>query len=56
MALHEGSNSKRVDVIFDVYKEISIKNAEKEKRGAEFGNRFRNIQSKRKGSSGENSF
>ena len=56
LALHEGSNSKRIDVIFDVYKEISIKNAEKEKRGAEFGNRFRNIQSKRKGSSGENSF
>ena len=45
---HEGSNSKRIDVIFDVYKENSIKNAEREKRGAEFGNEFRNIQSEHK--------
>ena len=29
-------------------KETSIKNAEKEKRGAEFGNEFRNIQSELK--------
>ena len=43
--LHEGSNSTRIDVIFDVYKENSIKNAEREKRGAEFGNECRNIQS-----------
>ena len=45
LVLHEGSNSKRIDVIFDVYKENSIKDAEREKRGAEFGNEFRNIQS-----------
>ena len=44
LVLHEGANSKRIDVIFDVYKENSIKNAEREKRGAEFGNKFRNIQ------------
>ena len=48
LVLHEGSNSKRIDVIFDVYKENSIKNAETEKRGAEFGNEFRNIQSEHK--------
>ena len=40
--LHERTNSKRIDVIFDVYKENSIKNAEREKRGA--GNKFKNIQ------------
>jgi len=45
LVLHEGSNSTRIDVIFDVYKENSIKNAEREKRGAEFGNECRNIQS-----------
>ena len=48
LVLHEGSNSTRIDVIFDVYKENSIKNAEREKRGAEFGNEFRNIQSEHK--------
>lgn len=48
LVLHEGSNSKRIDGIFDVYKENSIKNTEREKRGAEFGNEFRNIQSEHK--------
>ena len=46
--LQEGSNSKRMDVLFDVYKENSMKNAEREKRGAESGNEFRNIQSAHK--------
>ena len=47
--LHEGSNSKRIDVIvFDVYKKNST-NAEQEKRGAEFRTEFRNlIQSQHK--------
>ena len=48
LVLHEGSNSQTIDVIFDVYKENSIKNAEREKRGAEFGNELRNIQSEHK--------
>ena len=48
LVLHEGSNLNRMNVIFDVYKENSIKNAEREKRGAEFGNEFRNIQSEHK--------
>ena len=48
LVLHEGSNCKRIDAVFDVYKENSIKNAEREKRGAEFGNEFRNIQSEHK--------
>ena len=34
LVLHEGSNSQRTDVIFDEYKENSIKNAGREKRGA----------------------
>ena len=44
MVLHEGSSSSRIDVIFDVYRENSIKNAEREQRGSESGNEFRNIQ------------
>ena len=44
LVLLEGSNSKRIDVIFDVYKENFINNAEREKRGAEFGSKFRNSQ------------
>lgn len=48
LVLYEGSYSNRMDVRFDVYKENSIKNAEREKRGAEFGNEFRNIQSEHK--------
>ena len=33
MAVHEGSQSKRIDVVFDTYRELSIKNAERSKRG-----------------------
>ena len=33
MAVHEGSQSKRIDVVFDTYREVSIKNAERSKRG-----------------------
>ena len=44
MVLHEGSSSSRIDVISDVYRENSIKNAEREQRGSESGNEFRNIQ------------
>ena len=44
MVLHEGASSKRIDVILDVYRENSIKNTEREHRGAEYGNEFRNLQ------------
>ncbi|CAH3137149.1 unnamed protein product, partial [Porites lobata] len=44
IVLHEGASSKRIDVIFDVYRENSIKNTEREHRGAEYGNEFRNLQ------------
>lgn len=30
--LQEGGNSRRIDVVFDVYNEISIKSAERERR------------------------
>ena len=48
LALREGSNSGWTHVVLDVYKETSIKNAEREKRGAWFGNEFRKIQSEHK--------
>ena len=49
MALHEGANSNRIDVVFDVYLENSIKNAEREKRGSDqTGNEFRNIRPEHK--------
>jgi len=31
--LQEGGNSRRIDIVFDVYNEISIKSAERERRG-----------------------
>ena len=42
--LHEAVGSKRVDVIFDVYRDISIKNIERaEKRDSYVAPKFRNI-------------
>ena len=37
MVLHEGTDSQRIDVVFNVYRDSSIKNAEREKRGSESG-------------------
>lgn len=31
--LHEGSQSNRIDVVFDTYRDMSIKNAERTMRG-----------------------
>ena len=42
--LHECSKSKRIDVVFDVYREESIKNAERANRGTG-GTQFKNIVS-----------
>ena len=50
--LHEGSDSKRLDVIFDVDRENPIKNAEREKRGAEFGNKLETFSSNTRCKSG----
>ena len=41
--LHEGANSQRINVVFDVYREMSIKDAERLNRGAEMSIQFRNI-------------
>ena len=35
---------KWIDVVFDVYREMSIKNTEREKRGGYSGNEYRHIQ------------
>ena len=42
-ALHEGENSQQIDVVFDVYRKQSIKNAERSNRGATEGLEFKNI-------------
>ena len=46
--LIEGGTSERIDVIFDVYREKSIKNIEREKRGANESLRFKNISGNHK--------
>ena len=48
MVLHEGTDSQRIDVVFDVYRDSSIKNAEREKRGSESGHEFRNSKADHK--------
>ena len=44
MALRERGSSTRIDVVFDNYREILIKNLEREKRGAEMGATYRSIR------------
>jgi len=41
--LQQGSKSHRIDVIFDVYREMSIKDAERSNRGADTGIQLQNI-------------
>jgi hypothetical protein len=43
MALREGSQSNRVDVVFDTYQENSIKNSERSVRGEETGHQLQGI-------------
>ena len=47
-ALREGKDSKRVDVVFDVYRDISIKSAERELRGESDAITFKNLASGQK--------
>ena len=42
-ALHEGGKSTRIDVVFDVYRKTSIKNAERDNRGATSSTQWKNI-------------
>ena len=44
MVLNEGRDSQRIDVVFDVYRDNSNNNREREKRGSENGHEFRNIK------------
>ena len=44
MVLREGASSKQIDVVFDVYRETSIKNTERERPGCQAGNEYRNLQ------------
>lgn len=46
--LNEGGTSDRIDVVFDDYREESIKNAERENRGDGLGSEYRNIQAEHK--------
>jgi hypothetical protein len=45
MVLKEGAGSKRIDVVFDRYQDISIKNKERESRGKDSGIKINNITS-----------
>ena len=44
MVLREGASSARIDAVLDVYRKISIKNAEREKREDETGNEYESIR------------
>ena len=44
MTLRGGGSSTRIEVAFDNYQEISIKNLKRERRGAEVGNTYRSIR------------
>ena len=43
LVLHDGSHSHRIDVVFDVYRETSIKTAERCNRGSSTATQHRNI-------------
>ena len=45
MASKEGNQSQRIDVVFDTYKENSIKNSERSVRGEETGHQLQSITS-----------
>ena len=44
MVPREGASSAKINSVFDDYRKISIKNAERRKGGAEMGNEYRSIQ------------
>jgi hypothetical protein len=52
-AVHEGAKSSCIDVVIDVYKETSIKDAERTNRNAGTGIHFKNINLGTASSSGE---
>ena len=52
MTMEEGVRCNRIDVIFDTYKELSIKNSERQLRGEESGHHLVSITSTQIGSGG----
>ena len=44
IVLNEGTDSQHIDVVFDVYRDNSIENPEREKRCSESSHEFRNIK------------
>ena len=44
-SLHAGQGSDRIDVVFDVYRNQSIKHAERVSRGSQDGVKFKTIRS-----------
>ena len=46
--LQEGGNSRRIDVVFDVYNEISIKSAERERREEGESVSYKNLTARQK--------
>ena len=56
MALNERTSSDRIDVVFDDYRDDSIKSAERENRGEGSGSEFRKLQAAvTRSDNGENS-
>ena len=43
-SLLESATTKRIDVVFNDYRQVSIKNVEKENKGIAMGNEYRGIQ------------
>jgi len=48
MILHERRDSQRIDAVFDVYRDNSNKNPERERREARKAHKFRNIKADHK--------
>ena len=47
MALHEGTDSQCIDMVIDVYRDCSIKNADREKRSFKSGHELRKIRQRK---------
>ena len=52
MAKKDGVSCNSIDVVFNTYKELSIKNGERQLRGEESGHQLVNVTSRQLGSGG----
>ena len=48
MALKTGKDSERIDIVFDTYKNLSIKQCERTLRGDDHGHQLQNIKAAQK--------